>query len=275
VKPFFKWSGGKSRELSKILKHAPDSYDKYYEPFIGGGALWLHLNPDSSVINDSYPEVINFYNIMAEDPHRLIGHLNSISQDYNNSPKETKQEMEKLAEKFYYHYRDNDFKTKFEQAVKFYILRQLSFSGMLRFNKDGKYNVPYGWYKKMKMLPHSAESVSDVFAKTKLLCGDWKAGVQGATENDFAFLDPPYTRKFQKYHPNGEFSQQEHIELSNWFKDKHSKALIIINRDDFTVSLYKDFLVEEYDFNYSIQFRDRMTKEDTSSKHILAKNYED
>jgi DNA adenine methylase len=273
MKPFFKWSGGKSRELKKILKHVPTNYDTYYEPFVGAGAVWLGLEPEKSIVNDNYADVINFYNVLKQDAAALMARLNQIADEYNSARKETKEEFETLAGRIYYYYRDHQFDTNFDNAVKFYVLRQLSFSGMLRFNKDGKFNVPFGWYKQMKSLKYDTDCVSGILENTSINCGDWKSCVKTSTKNDFVFLDPPYTRKFQKYHPNGEFSLESHIELADWFKSKQSRALIIINKDDFTYNLYKDYLAAEYGFKYSIQFRDRMKKEDTNAKHLMAKNF--
>jgi len=273
MKPLFKWSGGKSREIKNIAPHVPDKFDTYYEPFVGAGAVWLHLEHKKCVINDSYHDVANFYNVLKQDGPKLIERLSQITDEYNSSEKETKQQMELLSDKIYYRYRDSAPDNDFDKAVRFYILRQLSFSGMLRFNKDGKYNVPFGWYKKMKAIDFNQDKLSSLLEHTKILNVDWKMAVETANENDFVFLDPPYTRKFQKYHPNGEFESQHHIELASWFKNTSAKALIIINKDDFTHDLYKDFLVDQYDFKYSIQFRNRMTKKDSNTSHLMAKNY--
>jgi len=277
MKTFFKWSGGKSRELKKITPMMPASWDTYYEPFVGGGALWLKLEPNKSVVNDSFEEVANFYNVLKQEPQKLIDHLNDIATEYNKIDKDpkklSKEEFQKVADEYYYAYRNTKPDNSFDRAVRFYILRQFSFSGMLRFSKEGKFNVPFGWYKKLKKLEQPIETIKSVFNNTKILNADWKDVVKEAKKNDFVFLDPPYTRKFQKYHPNGEFGQEQHIELADWFKAKQSQAMIIINIDEFTTSLYKDFIVESYDHQYSIQYRDRMTKEDSNAKHLLAINY--
>ena len=173
----------------------------------------------------------------------------------------------------YYYYRDNTFQSNFDKAVRFYMLRQLSFSGMLRFDSNGSYNIPFGWYKKLKRIEEKEADIKRVFGNTTLLNEDWQSAVKNATKDDFVFLDPPYTRRFQKYHPNGEFGQKQHKELAEWFKKTEAKCLLIINKDEFTHSLYKDYLVKEYGFKYSIQFRDRMTEKDSNANHIIATNF--
>jgi len=273
MKPFFKWSGGKSKELSKIRKYLPQNYDGYYEPFIGGGALWLDTKPVKSYINDSYPAVSNFYNVLKKDPKSLIDHLNSFADAYNFKDKTTKEKAKQAGQEFYYAQRDTEYKTDFDKAVQFYVLRQLSFSGMLRFNKEGKFNVPFGWYKKMKRLDYDIQELIGLLENTTVTNLDWKDALKTATEDDFVFLDPPYTRVFQKYHPDGSFGQKEHTELADWFKSKKAKAMIVINKDDFTSSLYKGYVKEEYPFGYSIRYRDRLSTEDATTKHFIATNY--
>jgi DNA adenine methylase len=71
MKPLFKWSGGKTKEIGKIVPLLPKQYDEYYEPFIGGGALWFHLMPGASHINDNYKAVANFYSVLKQDPNKV------------------------------------------------------------------------------------------------------------------------------------------------------------------------------------------------------------
>ena len=106
-----------------------------------------------------------------------------------------------------------------------------------------------------------------------LVYGTYEEIEDWCEKNDIVFFDPPYTRKFQTYSPYGVFGEEEHIELSEWFKSSPSKNMIILNKDDFTHSLYKDYIVEEYDYKYSIQYRDRMKHEDSNTIHFVALNY--
>ena len=273
MKPLFKWSGGKTKEISKINLFMPKSYDDYYEPFIGGGALWLNTMPKNSFINDNYEAVANFYSVLKQDPVKLIDHLNTIADNYNLEDKSTKQKTEVVAKDYYYAYRDAIYTTAFEKAVQFYITRQLSFSGMLRFNADGKFNVPYGWYKKMKKISYNSKELSNLLNNTTITNLDWKLAISSAKSNDFVFLDPPYTRTFTKYHPDGSFGQKEHQELATWFATKQSKAMIVINKDDFTYNLYQPWIVKTYSHGYSIRYRDRLTTNDATTEHFIATNY--
>jgi len=273
MKPLFKWSGGKTKEISKILPLMPKEYDSYYEPFIGGGALWFHLIPPKCHINDNYEAVANFYTVLKQDPMKLINHLNTIADNYNLEDKSTKSKTELVAKNYYYSYRDTSYTNSFDKAVQFYITRQLSFSGMLRFNSEGKFNVPYGWYKKLKKINVNANQLSTLVSNTSVTNLDWKSAIATAGSNDFVFLDPPYTRVFTKYHPDGSFGQNEHQELASWFASKKAKAMIVINKDDFTYSLYQPWIVKTYSHGYSIRYRDRVSTTDATTEHFIAINY--
>ena len=274
MKPFFKWAGGKTKELPKIKQFLPKKINTYYEPFIGGGATWLNLKHTPSVINDKWFDIYNFYTQLKENSNILIPKLQSIITEYNTIHFDgiTKEQFSNTAGKLYYYYRDNAFNEPIDRAIQFWILRQLSFSGMNRFNSKGEYNVPFGWYQKLREINWNAEYES-LFSNTTILNGDFYDCVSTASFGDFVFLDPPYTTKFNKYSPDGSFTQDDHIRLYEWFKGSKSNNMIIINKDEFTETLYKDYIVDEYDYRYSIKVRDRITSNDSEIKHILAINY--
>ena len=274
MKPLFKWSGGKSKEIPVVDKYKPHSFNTYFEPFVGGGAIWLHLNHSNSVVADNFVELINFYRCIKTHKKEIIDFINNVVKEYNDIDKDNieKKRFYQVADEFYYKYRDNDFNGDFENALKFYILRQLAFSGMLRFSKSGKFNVPFGWYKTLKVLNYDKD-LYKLLDNTKFILGEWSDAVEKATQEDFVFLDPPYTRKFQQYSPYGIFGDPEHIKLSRWFKEATSRSLIILNKDDFTYDLYSDYIVEEYNKRYSIQYRHRMKPSDSNSIHFVAINY--
>jgi len=274
MKPFFKWAGGKSKELPKIKHYLPKTINTYYEPFVGGGAVWLELNHSNSVINDKFWDIYNFYKQLKLNQNLIIPRLQDIIATYNTYEvnSKTKEEFANTAGKLYYYWRDTNFENDIEKAIQFWILRQLSFSGMNRYNSKGEYNVPFGWYKKLRSLDWNSE-FDNIFKNTVILNGDFEECVSTANKNDFVFLDPPYTTTFNQYSPNGSFTNDDHIRLANWFKTSKSNNMIIINKDDFTENLYKDYIVEEYDYRYSVKVRDRISSKDSEIKHILAINY--
>lgn len=276
LKPMFKWSGGKRRELKHVLELMPGEFDNYCEPFVGGGAVWFNLENNSNLIGDFNTDVINFYKVVKNHGKKFIDDLNSFAIDYkkliNKIKPKMREDYKPLADQYYY-WRDTDFTSDYDIAKRFYILRNLSFSGMLRYNKKGKYNVPYGYYKNFKFLEWNND-YEKLFHNTEFLNTDWKNTVSKVSGNSFVFLDPPYTRKFTKYSNKGDFDLDNHRELFDWFSSRQSRAMIILNKDDFTFNLYEDFIVREYEFSYGVRYRkDRLTKEDTTTFHFVAVNY--
>jgi len=302
-KPFFKWSGGKRKEFHHVEELAPKQYDTFYEPFLGGGAVWLGLAPNKSVVGDFFDEVIMFYKTIGKHGDGFVKDVNNFSDTYKKkitdnvddkykklidaklleqeSPERESQlkilrkaarEQFGEAGKLYYHWRDGNHTSEYDLAKRFYILRCLSYGGMLRFNSQGKFNVPYGYYKTFKKLEWS-EDLQVLFDNTTFHNQTWQKTVSTSTKNDFVFLDPPYTRQFKEYSADNVFGNKEHVELFEWFKSKQSKAMIILNKDEFTEGLYKNFIVKEYPFKYSVKYRDRLSGEDASTYHFVAINY--
>jgi len=153
------------------------------------------------------------------------------------------------------------------------VLRNLAFGGMLRYNREGKFNVPYGYYKNFKQLPWD-ERYETLFDNTNFICGPWQDTVANVGGDDFVFLDPPYTRAFTKYAAEGDFEQEDHEQLAEWFQSADAPAMIILNKDDFTTALYGDYIQEEYEFSYGVRYRkDRLSKEDVTTYHFVATNY--
>lgn len=274
MKPFFKWAGGKTKELPKVREFLPDSIKTYYEPFVGGGAVWFNLNHTPSVINDKWTDIYNFYSVLKYKSDIFVPKLTSIINEYNQYYFEgiSKDTFENTAGKFYYYYRNTIFDSDIDKAIQFWILRQLSFSGMNRFNAKGEYNVPFGWYRNLKSVDWN-DTYNNLFKNTTILNGDFEDCLKSIEAGDFVFLDPPYTTKFNKYSPNGAFTDDDQIRLAEWFKSSPSNNMIIINKDTFTTELYKDYIVDEYDYKYSIKVRDRISSDDSKIKHILAINY--
>ena len=276
LKPLFKWSGGKRRELEHVREYTPEEFNRFYEPFVGGGAVLFDLKHHTNIVNDINTDVINFYRTIKNNGDMFIKELNDIADEYKSlilkhNPK-NREDFAPLAE-IYYHWRDGGHLTDYDLAKRFYVLRCLAFGGMLRYNKSGKFNVPYGYYKTFKKIVWNKD-YENIFKNTTFRNQHWLASLSDVQENDFVFLDPPYTRKFTKYDPEKDFGPEHHKELANWFAQKHAKSMIILNKDDFTENLYGDFIKKEYVFSYSVKYRkDRLTKEEATTKHFVATNF--
>ena len=130
AKPILKWAGGKSQMLGELLPRIPESYNKYIEPFFGGGALFFALQPENAIISDSNPELINMYRQVADNLDEVLEHLNK----YENTSE------------MFYEVRSLDWETlsEAEAAARTIFLNKTCFNGLYRVNKSGQFNTPYG-----------------------------------------------------------------------------------------------------------------------------------
>ena len=184
--PILKWIGGKRQLLGEIFSRLPVHYERYFEPFFGGGAALLAIAPKRAVINDLNCELINLYRVVKEHPSELI----ALLETYPNK------------EEFYYYLRDLDLdKAAFaampavERAARTVYLNRTCFNGVYRVNRDGHFNVPYAGLKSPNIV-RKAEimAMHQYFEENDIImrCGDFEKAVQDAKPGDFIYSDPPY-----------------------------------------------------------------------------------
>jgi len=257
--PLIKWSGGKSDEIKMFEKYFPDSYNLYIEPFIGGGSVYFYLNPDNAVINDIHTELIDLYQSIGE------GESDKIYDFMENNPND---------EETYYKIRDemiiND---KLDSAKRFYYQRKTCFRGMLRYNKNGKFNIPFGRYKTINYKDLKNKDYELLLNRTEILNKDFNYIFENYNdENNFMFLDPPYDSEFTDY-GYCQFGKKEQEELATLFKDTKIKCLMIIGKTKFIEDLYKDYIIDEYDKKYKFKLYDNRIGDEINIKHLIIKNY--
>lgn len=239
TKPVLKWAGGKSQLLTELNTRLPKSYNKYIEPFIGGGALFFNLKPDQAIIADLNPELVNLYKSIASSPEDVLKFLETFKNDHD----------------FFYEMRALDVKTldPFYAAARTIFLNKTCFNGLYRVNKNGQFNVPFGRYAN----PNIADSetiynASAALKNTQIICGDYKTVLRDfADEGDFVFLDPPYLpiskySDFQRY-TKEQFYEEDHRELADEVHRLHEKGchVILTNSNHPLVhELYGDYIVE-------------------------------
>ena len=257
--PLIKWSGGKSDEIKMFEKYFPDSYNLYIEPFIGGGSVYFYLNPDKAVINDIHTELIDLYQSIGE------GESDKIYDFMENNPND---------EETYYKIRDemiiND---KLDSAKRFYYQRKTCFRGMLRYNKNGKFNIPFGRYKTINYNDLKNKDYELLLNKTQILNKDFNYIFENYNdENNFMFLDPPYDSEFTDY-GYCQFGKKEQEELALLFKNTKIKCLMIIGKTKFIEDLYKDYIIDEYDKKYKFKLYDNRIGDEINIKHLIIKNF--
>jgi DNA adenine methylase len=258
MKPLIKWSGGKQDEIKQIVKHIPKDYDTYIEPFIGGGALFFHLEPEKAIISDVHKELIDFYNAVKD------GYSEEI-YEYMKSKKNNEND--------YYLIRNEEPKDYIENAKRFYYLRKTCFRGMLRYNKNGKFNIPFGRYKNYNFEDIKNEKYETLLKKTTIYNKSFEEIFNKYNHSsNFIFLDPPYDCTFTNY-GHFSFGKEEHKKLADLFKKTKNKCLMIIGDTEFIRELYSDYIVEIYDKKYRFKLHSGRINEDINNKHLVIKNY--
>lgn len=179
-KPILKWAGGKSQLLQELIPRIPKYSGKYMEPFFGGGALYFALQPDTAIISDSNPEIINVYRQVAKSVETVITEL----KKYENT------------KEMFYKVRALDWETlpPAEAAARTLYLNKTCFNGLYRVNKKGHFNTPYGGYKNPTICNEEhLRQAAKILSRADIICGDYLDVLKKyACPGDFIFLDPPY-----------------------------------------------------------------------------------
>lgn len=232
-KPFVKWVGGKRSIIDELLNRIPAQINDYYEPFVGGGALFFEIYNmvNHSYLSDLNVDLIVAYNIIKTEPEKLINLLKKHAENHN--------------EEYYYKIRAmQDLSDPIENSARFIYLMKTCFNGLYRVNKNNEFNVPIGSYENPTICDEE-----NIFAVNKAL--------QSATikyqdftkitpkKGDFVYFDPPYhptsEDSFTKYVSNG-FTEKDQTRLRDFALEltKSGVNVMISNSDaEFIIDIYK------------------------------------
>ena len=278
-----KYRGGKSKEISHFISNMPEHYNRYIEPFFGGGALYFYLEPQNAIINDVNEKLYSFYKQMKEEYPTARKQLDELQIIYERNQKEydelkkqhPEDRVENKNEELYYKMRDmfnHKIKCEYLDAVVYFFINKTSYSGMIRYNAKGEYNVPFGRYKNLntKLI---TDKHYELLKRTEIYNYDYSEIFNMAGNNDFIFLDPPYDCVFSDYgneaYRDG-FGEDEHRRLANDFANLSCKSMLVIGKTALTEELYGKYIVEEYDKSYAVNIRNRFKAD---AKHIIVTNY--
>lgn len=181
LEPLLKWPGGKRWLAQSVSLLLPKKYRSYYEPFLGSGAVFFYLQPNGGLISDKNAELINLYEIVRDYPHKI----------------RKKMEKHQLlhSKEHYYKVRSMEPKCMIERAVRFLYLNRTCWNGLYRVNRKGHFNVPVGTKQKVVFGYDDFVTMSKRLKNIGLRCSDFEDVIDEAKENDFIFVDPPYTVK--------------------------------------------------------------------------------
>lgn len=282
MNPVLKYRGGKSREIPRFLNSVPGDFNRYVEPFFGGGALYFYLEPDNAIINDLNYKLMTFYRQLRDQYPLMRLQLDKIQGIYEKNQNRYRMEKAEFPderipndnETFYYEMRElfNNPKDLYLEGVVYFFINKTAYSGMIRYNSNGEYNVPFGRYPnlntKLVTKQHSA-----LLKRAKLFNTDYEEIFKMLNGDDFVFLDPPYDCIFNDYGNidmmNG-FDEMEHRRLADNFRKLNCRALMIIGKTPLTEELYSDFIFDEYYKNYAVNIKNRFKND---KMHIIVKNY--
>ena len=258
LKPLIKWSGGKRNEIRRFSHHFPTDFERYIEPFVGGGAVFFNMAYPRSVISDVHFDLINFYMVVKKSPDLLYDRVKEFSVD----------------EETYYYVRDemsvNDI---IDKAAIFYYLRKTAFRGMLRYNKSGKFNIPWGRYKNIDISPLKNKKYRKLLEKTTILHQSYEEIFELYNDDkNFMFLDPPYDSEFTDY-GYCKFNKNNQKELADLFKKTKNKCLMIIGKTSFIEKLYEGYIVESYSKKYQFKLYSGRIGNEIDNEHLIIRNY--
>lgn len=240
---FLRYPGGKGKQLSFLINYLPKMENikgKYVEPFVGGGSVFLYLQPKTAVISDLNKDLIELYKGIKNYPHK-------VWETFKEFP---------TGKKAYYEIRDSEFTSKplYYRAARTLYLNRTCFKGMWRHNQNKDFNVGYGGEERRWVITHqNIVELSKIFRTASIEQADFEKVLDTARTNDFIFLDPPYKpgqKEMQTAHYiNGRFSFQDQIRLAEKLKEISSKGkvkLLMTNSSHPEIrKLYKGFKIKK------------------------------
>ncbi len=217
VAPFVKWAGGKRQLLPQIRERMPQHYNRYFEPFVGGGAVLFDLQPEHALINDINKALINAYKIICENPEEFLRAVKQLDNEMQQNGKE------------YYYAKREDYNDKLmraeydvELAALFVFINKHCFNGLYRVNGKGLFNVPYNNSRRASVDEKSIMAASEYLRGVTIQDGDFEKACEDAAKGDFIFFDSPYAplnpASFESYTKEG-FDIESHRRLAKLYDE--------------------------------------------------------
>ncbi|MGI0046127.1 MAG: DNA adenine methylase [Nitrosotalea sp.] len=274
-KPFVKWAGGKRQLLPIIANHIPQKFDRYFEPFLGGGAVFFNLVSQGRdakwFVSDLNSDLVLSYVTIRDRVKELVASLESHSTSYFKNPSS-----------YYYKIRENNPKGQIEKVSRLVFLNKTCFNGLYRVNSKGKFNVPLGKYTNPNIVnKENLLAVSEILQSKdiSIKCQDFEGALKNATSDDFVYLDPPYhpvseTANFTSY-TEDDFGYDDQKRLYAKFKAldrKGVKILLSNSKSDEIIDLFEEFSGGMVEINTN-RFINSVSQRRTGHTELLIRNY--
>jgi DNA adenine methylase len=239
-RPFLKWAGGKRQLLPALLPRIPPRFRTYFEPFVGGGALYFALQPGRAVLADTNARLIRTYRGLRDDVDRVVALLKTYPHDAD----------------FFYRTREEDIDTRSDARVAawFIYLNRIGYNGLYRVNRENRFNVPFGRYVNPTICDEeNLRACARALQGVELRIADFDEALRGVRRGDFVYFDPPYvpaspTASFTAYTSAG-FGPPDQVrlrDLARRLKRRGVHVLLSNSATDFVRELYADdFDLEE------------------------------
>lgn len=282
MKPIIKWQGGKTQLLPEIKKFIPKEFNTYFEPFLGGGAVLLELQPPVACVNDWNSELINLYRVINDDEKvkKLLSRLDEMQLKIDKLTTKDKKRP------YYNRIRDLDRKKSFSsiedynRAARFIFLNKLGFNGRYRENKDGFFNIPLGNYDSVTLYNKSDfDYIQEYFSKNLVLfsSGDFSKNLKKAKAGDFVYMDPPYdpiVTSELSYNAAG-FSKKDQVRVAREAHELTKRGVKVMVSNHNTQLITK--LFEGYEIYTVLARRSISCNPDTRGpvEEVIIRNYDD
>lgn len=246
-RPFLKWAGGKNQLISQYRPYFPERFSTYYEPFLGGGAIFFFLQPHHSLLMDINSELVNAYCCVRNQVEALIAKLKEHRDCHNPD--------------YYYSVRSRPYGSEIERAARLIYLNKTCFNGLYRENSKGQFNVPIGSYKNPMIYdPELLYAAAEALQQAQIKTGPFDTILEYAhSSNDFVYFDPPYyplsaTSKFTSYNRYA-FTQADQLRLRDTFIELAQRGVkVMLSNSDcsFIRELYAGFPIHTITASRSI-----------------------
>lgn len=267
--PFVKWVGGKRQLLPELQKAMPSYYGRYYEPFVGGGALFFSIQPQYGYISDLNEELINLYITIRDDVEALMDSLDQhvVTKEYYIKIRNLDRNAAEYKQL-----------SNVERASRFIYLNRTCFNGLYRVNSKGEFNVPFGQYRNPRLYERqNLLDCSSVLKTTEIQHADFANILNYVKSGDFVYFDPPYlplnvTSSFTSYTKEGfDIDMQKRLkEVCDELNDRQVMFMLSNSDTDFINNLYADYSITKV--YASRQINSVATKRGKITE-VLVKNY--
>jgi DNA adenine methylase len=210
--PFLKWAGGKRWFVHKHADLLPKKFNRYIEPFLGGGSVFFHLKPSQSILGDTNPDVIAAYQ--------------GIKDNWKSLKRSLQHHQRNHSDEHYYQVRAKVPSNDLQRASRMIYLNRTCFNGIYRVNLNGEFNVPRGSKDEIILGNESFKDIATLLEQADIRLADFEVLINEAKAGDFVFADPPYT---VRHNLNGFVKYNE--KLFSWHDQERLAAALIRARD--------------------------------------------